>query len=181
AARTSRRTTKQKQTRMNTDLGYISLMIWEKGISTSSSPVLKNSINLAMNSLWTLCVSLCFSLAFSSVTLLHSAGGLLMCRLRESLRAKKSPHRSQKVIFSGCVSVVSQCRLKSCHVLNVASGQRRHLISRIEPRAQSGWVAASSALYPGLNFLGNWKYSFSASSCCCCCCCCCCGTGSCCT
>ncbi|KAF8472279.1 hypothetical protein DFH94DRAFT_194293 [Russula ochroleuca] len=65
---------------------------------------------------------------------------------------------------------------------DVAEGdfqRRRHLIWRIEPRAQSACVAASRALYPVLNFLGNLKYSFSASSCCCCCCCC--GTCSCCT
>ena len=81
------------------------------------------------------------------------------------------------MIFSGCASIVSQWRLKSSHVLSLVLGQSRHLISRIDPRAQSACVAASSALYPVLNFLGILKYSFSASSCCCCCCCSCCGTG----
>ena len=33
------------------DSGYFSLMIWEKGVTASSLPVLKNHIKLAMNSL----------------------------------------------------------------------------------------------------------------------------------
>ena len=120
-------------------------MIWEKGISISSSPVLNNLSNLAMNSSWTLCVSLRFSSAFPRVTLWHSAGGCLRCRLSESQRAKKSPRSLQKEIL-GCVSVL-QCRLKSSHVLSVGLGvlgQRRHLISRTEPRAQSlAWLRAA--------------------------------------
>ena len=98
-----------------------------------------------MNSSWTLCVSLRFSSAFPRVTLRHSAGGCLRCRLSESQRAKKSPQSLQKEIL-GCVSVL-QCRLKSSHVLSVGLGvlgQRRHLISRTEPRAQSlAWLRAA--------------------------------------
>jgi hypothetical protein len=78
------------------DSRYFSLMIWEKGTSTYSLPVLKNSCYLVMNSSWIFCISLRFLLAFSRVTPRHSRGGCLRCRSSESERAKKSSQSSQK-------------------------------------------------------------------------------------
>ena len=139
----TRRYSQRLLVRFFDDPGYICFMICAKG-TPISSPVIKLRSTLPMKSPCTLSVSRRFSSAFSGVTSRHSAGGCLRCRLRESLRAKKSPQCSQNEISSGCASVVLQWRLKLSHLLNPLVGQSRHLISSTALRVQSASVAASS-------------------------------------
>jgi hypothetical protein len=145
--------------------GYISFIICEKFTPMSSS-VFKHSFSLPIYSSWALFVSLRFVAASSDLTPAHSRGGFLPCRTSASLRAKKSPHLSQNQMSSGCFSAVSQCLLKSSHVLIVVLGQSRHFKAWTTPRAKSTSVATRSALCIVLNFLGILNSTISSSSSC---------------
>jgi hypothetical protein len=131
-------------------------MILENGLPISL-PVIKPCSNRRMKSSWASSVTLRFSAAFTGVTLRHSAGGRLRCRLRESRRTKKSPQWSQKWISSGRVSVVLQCSLNSSKSSSFVSGQRQHLIAWTAPSAKSASGAWRSNLYLGLNLRGISK------------------------
>ena len=67
--------------------------------------------------------------------------------------------------MSGCASLLSQCCLNSPLLLNLVLGQRRHLISEIDPHALSACVAMRSTWYPVLRSFGMSKHSCCTSSC----------------
>jgi hypothetical protein len=90
-------------------------MMCAKGFPISS-PVVKLRSNLSMKSPCSLAVSRRFSSALSGVTSRHSAGGRSRCRLRESVRAKKSPQWPQNETSIGWASVVLQWRWKFSHL-----------------------------------------------------------------
>ncbi len=139
-------------------------MIWKNG-GPISPPTIKPCSNLSTNFWFSFSVTLRFSAASPCVTSKHSSGGLSLCRLRESWRAKYSPHRSQKWISSGCVSEVLQCRLYSPKSLTSVPRQTPHLIAWTAPRSESASDAWGNNLCIGLNLRGILK-NFIASSCC---------------
>ena len=109
--------------------GYKFLMVFENDIPTVSSPVVRYPSNLLMNSSCSLCVALRFSSAFMRVFWQHwgvPVTCVASCEVIPTVLA-----------VSGCASLLSQCRLDSPHFLNLVLGQRRHLISQIDPRALS--------------------------------------------
>ncbi|KAI0295117.1 hypothetical protein B0F90DRAFT_1211762 [Multifurca ochricompacta] len=120
-----------------------------------SSPVLRYCSSRPLNSSWSHRVSLCLTSAMSGTILIHLTSMLFLCRLSESVRARKSPQRSLKWICKGWASMVSQCCFKSSQVPNPARGHRRHLGSLIVWLSQPAFVAKSSALYLSFNRLGS--------------------------
>jgi hypothetical protein len=83
-------------------------MFCDNGVPISSpSPAPKNLYNLAQNSSWAFFVSLRFCIGFLGCDAEALGGRIPAVLLERVASAKKSPQSSQKVIFSGCASMVS--------------------------------------------------------------------------
>ena len=138
-------------------------MICENGI-TRSSPVSRQCFSHILDSSGMRLVSRRLNSASSGVTSMHALSGLLRCRQKASLRAKKSPQRAQKEKATGCASVVSQCYLKLSQSRNPASGPSRHFNMSMVPRFQFACAGAGRVRYLSFSVVKIRKRSPSPCS-----------------